>query len=305
MLFLGTVLCLVVSGCAIANWIGVQLYYKNADLPENQVLRDIPYWNTVDSHPARHRLDLFLPQGTQWPVLVFVHGGGWTDGDKSFRVGRADIYGNIGRFYASRGVGVAVINYGLLPDVPWRHQPQDVARATAWVHAHIAEYGGHASRLFLAGHSAGAQLVTRVALDPELLKATGLSPGIVCGVISVSGAALDLTDEKTYELGESLSYYEKRFRDVNGGDQWKQAASPVYFVGATAPPFLILYAKGEKPSLQRQMQRLQETLANAGIQNRVVAVPGESHELIVLTLSRPDKISSAAILDFIHTARCP
>src|SRR5205807_8038775 len=54
-LCLGTVLCLVVSGCTIAQWIGVQLYYKNADLPENQVLHDIPYWNTVDSHPARHR----------------------------------------------------------------------------------------------------------------------------------------------------------------------------------------------------------------------------------------------------------
>ena len=63
--------------------------------------------------------------------------------------------------------------------------------------------------------------------------------------------------------------------------------------------------QGRKPSLQRQSQRLQETLANAGIQNRVVAVPGESHELIVLTLSRPDKISAPAILDFIHTARCP
>jgi len=305
MFFLGTVLCLVVSGCAIAEWVGVQLYYKNADLPEKQVLRDIPYWNSVDSHPARHRLDLFLPQGTQWPILVFVHGGGWMEGDKSLRVAGADIYGNIGRFYASRGVGVAVINYGLIPDVPWRHQPEDVARAAAWVHTHIAAYGGDASRVFLAGHSAGAQLVTRVALDPELLKAMGLSTGIVCGVISVSGAALDLTDEKTYELGEKLSYYEKRFRDVNGGDQWKQAASPVYFVGATAPPFLILYAEGEKPSLQRQSERLHVTLTKAGIQNRVVAVPAESHELILLTLSRPDKISAPAILDFIRTARCP
>src|SRR5260370_40220525 len=71
-LFLGTVLCLVESGCAIAEWIGVQLYYKNADLPENQVLRDIPYWNSVDSHPARHRLDLFLPQGTHCHVLVIL-----------------------------------------------------------------------------------------------------------------------------------------------------------------------------------------------------------------------------------------
>src|SRR5437016_2992039 len=97
-LFLGAALCLVVSGCAIAEWIGVKLYYKNADLPEKQVLRDIPYWNSVDRHAARHRLDLFLPEGTQWPVLVFVHGGGWMEGDKSLRVGSADIYGNIGRF---------------------------------------------------------------------------------------------------------------------------------------------------------------------------------------------------------------
>src|SRR5438309_10269456 len=211
MFFLGAALCLVVSGCAIAEWIGVQLYYKNADLPEKQVLRDIPYWNSVDRHAARHRLDLFLPEGTQWPVLVFVHGGGWMEGDKSLRVGSADIYGNIGRFYASRGVGVAVINYELIPDVLWRHQLEDVARAAAWVHTHIAEYGGHASHLFLAGHSAGAQLVTRVALDPELLKATGFSPGIVCGVISVSGAALHRGGEYTYAQWGKLRNEHKRF----------------------------------------------------------------------------------------------
>src|SRR5256885_16423305 len=106
MLFLGTGLCLVVSGCAAAHGIGVQLYYKNADLPEKQVLRDIPYWNSVDRHPARHRLDLFLPQGTQWPGLVFGHGGGLAGGDQDFRAGGGGIYGNHRRLYGALGVGV-------------------------------------------------------------------------------------------------------------------------------------------------------------------------------------------------------
>src|SRR5256712_7963992 len=105
MLFLGTVLCLVVSGCAIANWIGVQLYYKNPDLPEKQVLRDIPYWNSADRHPARHRLDLFLPQGTQWPGPGFVHRGRLMAGDKSLRAGRDGIYRKHGRLFASPGGG--------------------------------------------------------------------------------------------------------------------------------------------------------------------------------------------------------
>jgi acetyl esterase/lipase len=120
-------------------------------------------------------------------------------------------------------------------------------------------------------------------------------------VISVSGAGFDLEDEKTYELGASRAKYEQLFGREN--KDWRKEASPVTYARPGAPPFLILYAGGEKKPLQRQAQRLSEVLSANGIKNQVTVVPGESHERIVLTLSRADKTAGPAILKFIQTTR--
>jgi acetyl esterase/lipase len=291
----------LLSGDFVVERIVIYFLYKKAELPESQVIRDKSY--REGSSPGQ-RLNLFLPDSPGWPVLIFVHGGGWSSGDKDLTVGDADVYGNIGRFFASHGIGVAIINYRLLPQVSWPEQIEDVADATAWVASHIADYGGSPSRLFLSGHSAGTQIATRVALDPAPLEKRGLSPRILCGVIAVSGAGLDLQDAKTYELGEDIRYYEKRFRDGATGESWRQAASPISFVNASAPPFLIVYAEGESKGLQRQSGLLHEALASAGAESQIVIVPGQNHQRIVLTLSRPDKVAGPAILKFLQSASC-
>jgi acetyl esterase/lipase len=296
-LFFVLVTSFLSTGCSVVEHVGISLFYKNAPLPDAQVKYDLPY---IDhSLLAEQRLDLFLPKGTNWPVFIFVHGGNWDAGDKGLRVGGADVYDNIGRFYAARGIGVAVINYRLQPTVKWREQVEDVAAATAWVHAHIAEYGGNAAPIFVGGHSAGAQLACRVALDPKPLAEQGLTPSIISGVISVSGAGLDVADQQTYNLGAKRSYYAARFGDNRSREIWEREASPITYVTSNAPPFLILYAGGETKALQRQSQRLREVLENEHVSNRLVVVPGQSHARMVLTLSRSDRTSADAILNFI------
>ncbi len=279
---------MVFTSCTVVEHAGIALFYEKAPLPDAQVKHDIAY---VDhSLLAEQQLDLFLPTGTNWPVFIFVHGGNWDAGDKDLRVGGADVYGNIGRFYAARGVGVAVINYRLQPTVNWRKQVEDVAAATAWVHAHIAEYGGNPNRIFLGGHSAGAQLACHAAL---------LSPSVISGVISVSGAGLDMADQKTYDLGASRAYYAARFGDNTPREIWEREASPIMCITSNAPPFLILYAGGETRALQRQSQRLREVLENEHVYNQLVVVPGQSHARMILTLSRADRTSADALLHFI------
>ncbi len=297
--------CWLMHGCAAVQRAGMAVLYKKTDLPPAQVKQNLSYANETPGNSSNHhRLDLFLPQGTNWPVLIFVHGGGWEAGDKSLRVSGADVYGNIGRFFASRGIGTAVINYRLQPTVTWRDQVQDVAQATAWVRTHIPAYGGNARDIFLMGHSAGAQLATHVALNPQPLAQAGITSNILCGVISVSGAGLDLADEKSYQLGHNIKYYEKRFRGESASDSWQREASPIAYIQSNAPPFLILYAGGEDKSLQRQSARLHEALTQQGVSNRILEVPGQSHARIVLTLSRPDKTAVPAILKFIEARRC-
>jgi acetyl esterase/lipase len=296
-----TGLLVAASGCAIVNGVGMAFLYKKADLPVAQIRLDIPYKS--DSSSPKNRLNLFVPAGTNWPVLVFVHGGGWTEGDKALTVAGDDVYGNIGRFYAAHGIGVAVINYRLLPHVQWQDQISDVAQATAWVHSHITEYGGNPHRLFLCGHSAGAQLVDRIALDSTPLNKAGSSPAIVRGVISVSGAGLDLEDKETYALGGSPDYYTQLFAAGTQPADWQKEASPVTYVHPGAPPFLILYAGGETKALIRQSQRFSQALTRSGVSNKVVVVPGQSHARIVLTLSRDDKTAGPAILNFVETGK--
>lgn len=283
------------TGCWLATRAGVALLYQKADLPATQIVKDLCYLPSSACDGPDHRLDLYLPITRSWPVIVFVHGGNWDSGDKDYRAGGADVYANIGRYYATRGLGVAVINYRLQPRVKWRRQVEDVQAAVSWVRSHALAYGGQPDRLFLMGHSAGTHLASLVALTaaPELRPA-------IRGVIAVSGAALDLADEKTYQLGADRDYYAARFRDGDSSNDWKQRASPVRFVSPQAPPFLILYATGETRALQHQSQLLHAALEKNGVSSRLVPVPGESHTRIVLALSHPDKVPAKAILEFVH-----
>ena len=120
------------------------------------------------------------------------------------------------------------------------------------------------------------------------------------GVISVSGAGLDLTDAKTYALGEDVHYYEKRFKGADPSDAWQAAASPATYATRSAPPFLLLYAGGEHKGLQRQAVRMQEVLEANGVEARIVVVPGESHSRMVLVLSRGDKVAGKVIVAFVR-----
>ena len=279
------------SGCSLATRAGIGLFYEKADLPGSQIARDVCY---VAAAPCdtRHTLDLYQPVGKQWPVIVFVHGGNWDSGDKNYRVGGADVYANIGRFYATRGMGVAVINYRLQPNVGWPAQVADVRAAVAWVRDNIARYGGLPDRIFLMGHSAGTHLVSLAAL-------TTANAG-VRGVIAVSGAALDLTDEQTYQLGADRDYYRARFQGDDRSEEWRRRASPALFANAKAPPFLVLYATGETKALQRQSQVLHGALTKAGASSQLVPVTGESHTRVVLALSHPGKAAAPAVVEFVR-----
>jgi acetyl esterase/lipase len=236
-------------------------------------------------------------------MLIFVHGGGWTAGDKGEVVAGVEVYRNIGRFAAAHGIGAAVINYRLQPRVTWREQVADVARAVRWVHGHAEALGGDPDALFLSGHSAGAQLIAYVALNPAPLAELGLSPKALCGVIPVSGAGYDLTDETTYELGARRSYYERRFAAGEPDGVWQREASAMSFLSPDAPPFLLLHGTREWKSLRYQNRLLDQALRRAGVPSRL-RVARQTHASMVLALSRGDKLPGREVLAAIHGSRC-
>jgi len=128
------------------------------------------------------KLDVFTLDGAKskkLPVLLFVHGGGFTRGDK-----HAAFYpDNITLWAANSGMVGVNINYRLAPGVPWPGGVKDLAAAISWTKANIARYGGDPNRIVLFGHSAGANHVADYAAHPEV---RGAEASSVKGVILLS-----------------------------------------------------------------------------------------------------------------------
>jgi acetyl esterase/lipase len=282
---------------APAYWVAIKVAYRHAPLPDAQVARNLAYDPSAPDDDKR-RLDLFLPAQRPFRTVVFFHGGGWTTGDRGLVVGGADVYGNIGRFLAARGYAVAVASYRLAPQVDWRTQLGDAARAVAWVGRHIEARGGSRRDLVLMGHSAGAQLATRLALDPAWLAEAGAEV-VVRGVAAISGAGYDMDDEETYRLGNDPMYYARRFGAATPQGAWRRDGSPLHVPLAGPPPFLVASAEGDSPSLRRQTQLLAAALEGAGGRVTRVLVPGSSHQRLVLQLSRDDQTVGPAVVAFL------
>jgi acetyl esterase/lipase len=234
--------------------------------PDVALMTDLPYLR--DGHP-NHRLDLYLPAGAApFPVVVFVHGGCWNSGDKN-------MYAHIGRHFASRGVGVAVVGYRLFPEVSHPAQASDVAAAFAWVHRNVAAYGGDPSRMFLCGHSAGGHLATLLATDRRLLAAHGLAKGHVRGLIALSGIysvdfVIDLAG-----LGGVFA----------GADRGQ--ASPMTHAAGDCPPSLLLYAEDDLPTLGGQARAMHRKLEGAGAKTTLRKVEGKNHTSLIIDICLP------------------
>jgi acetyl esterase/lipase len=300
----------VVALVALATGCGVRVpfvpYYSRVELDPavTDVRLDVRYRDDAGADAEKHRLDLFLPRGERWPMLAFVHGGSLEDGDTTKRVGGHDIYRNIGRFYSARGVGVALINYRLQPDVAWTDQVDDVAAATAWLVERATDLGSD-GRLFLSGHSAGAWLAAHVALDDEVQRRHDFEPGKITGVISISGSGFDLTDEQTWEMFGRRKQWHRRFSVGPDDTAWQERASVVPLIDDPAPPFLLLYSTREWEALARQNRLFCAALESANRTCEIQPIDGPGHRAMVLALSSEGQSLARRVLEELGVASEP
>ena len=114
-----------------------------------------------DSSPS-HMLDLYLPAGSgPFPLVLFIHGGGWSTGSKE---PGAEYFGGL----PSRGFAVASINYRLSGEAKWPAQIQDCKAALRFLRANAANYGLDPNKMAIMGDSAGAHLAALVATTSEV-----------------------------------------------------------------------------------------------------------------------------------------
>ncbi len=171
---------------------------------------------------ARHRLDIYAPgaPAPPRPVVLFFYGGGWDDGS------RAE-YRFVGAALAEHGLVAVIPDYRLYPQVRFPAFMRDAAAAFAWTAANVAAFGGDPRRIFVMGHSAGAQIATLLALDTAYLRAAGADPADIAGVIGLAGP-YDFLPLRTPTL-----------QAIFGPPATWPQSQPINFVTPDAPPFFL------------------------------------------------------------------
>lgn len=204
------------------------------EFKEIKIYKDIAYTKIKGVDPKFNSLDIYTPIiSINCPVIVFIHGGTWIQGDKG------NLNDKIIAFIKSNFIYVS-INYRLSPDIKTPLQAGDVAKAITWIYEYISDYGGNPQNIFLLGHSAGGHLAALTATDEHYLKDLGFSTKIIRGVIGLDSAAYYLP---ALIESEPENYYLFEIIFGNNPESWEKV-SPIYYVkkGKNIPPFLLIYA---------------------------------------------------------------
>jgi acetyl esterase/lipase len=264
-----------------------------------EIKRNVPY-----NSPGHERLvlDIYRPsQAKGLPVVFWIHGGGWQTGDKS------DVQIKPQAFMGKGFVFVST-NYRLLPDVDMGTIVRDVAKSVRWVHDHIAEYGGDPDRLFIMGHSAGAQLAALICTDDRYLKDEGLSLAIVKGCVPVDGdtydvpAIIETAETRRRVHGQPQVKFGHREKFGNDPEKHRDFSAVTHIAKDKGiPPFLIMHV-AEHPDTTAQAQRLADALKGAGVPVKVYGARESTHNKVNADIGKPDDPGTKSLFEFVGEA---
>lgn len=233
---------------------------------EARVEKDIVYGNEGGENQT---LDLYLPAQageTRWPGVVFVHGGGWSGGDKSD-------YSGMARELAQNGYVAISVNYRLSPKHRFPAAIVDVRRSVRWLRANADKYHVDPGRIAAMGASAGGHLVGMLGMTPNAAFDPGdtTSPRVAC-VVDYFGR-MDLTmpqgghDYRADFIGRS---------PADGLDLYR-AASPITYVTKDTAPFLIVHGARDPQVAVEQSYKMMAALDKAGVEATLIVLAGQGH----------------------------
>ncbi len=246
---------------------------QRPNVPEGvQILKDLPY---VEGGHKRNRLNLYLPEKAEGrlPVVVWIHGGGWTGGNKE---------GSPAVPLAAQGYAVASINYRFSQHAVFPAQIEDCKAAIRWLRASAAKYHLDPDHIGVWGGSAGGHLVALLGTTGGVKDLEGSGGNLdqssrVQAVVDWYGPADFLSwdpnfNKNVYGLVKAL---------IGGSPQENREkalrASPVTYVDKDAAPFLILHGDKDNVVPLGQSQELAEALKKAGVEVRLEIVKGSGH----------------------------
>ncbi|GAA5480761.1 alpha/beta hydrolase fold domain-containing protein [Haloferula helveola] len=252
--------------------------------------RNIDY--VGDGH-ERQRLDLYFPEkrpAEPLPVVVYIHGGAWTMGNKREGQRYAEAITGTGEF------AVASINYRLVQDALWPAQIHDCKAAIRFLRANAEKYGIDPDRIAVMGSSAGGHLAALLGtsngekdLEGELGEFVETSSKVQA-VVNFFGP----TDFETF-YGEGADIVEMSRKNgaikllgMEEDEIRKNArlASPVHWVGREDAPFLTAHGTSDRLVPFSQAEQLDAALDKAEVESHLIAMKGAGHGFQSAELNR-------------------
>lgn len=273
--FLG-LLALGLCGLALWGLLWIRRYQTLADDEPTIVLN--PTWSDISycmMDGVTLTLDLYLPVddgNAPYPLLVYIHGGSFTAGDKRKGSGVVDIPA-----MTARGYAVAAVNYRLMPESPYPAALQDVKCAIRFLRAHADEHQLDTAKVGIWGGSAGGYYTALVGLTSH---DTTFDVGEYLEQSSAVDAVVTMfgPSDLTAKMGWLQRWLLRRaFGTDASDDPLLQQASPINFPAENAPPFLIFHGAQDSAVPVEQAQALYEYLLDAEVSAELVIVENANH----------------------------
>lgn len=210
----------------------------------------------------RQKLDFYRPQTPRadGKSVIFFYGGSWDSGAKGD-------YLFVAQALASRGITVIIPDYRLYPEVRFPAFMADAALATRWAADHVG-----VTRLFIAGHSAGAHIALMLAVDTPYLAQAGVDRLKIAGVIGLSGP---------YDF---LPLKSAKLIDIFGGVD-RPEIEAITFAHAPLPRALLIHGTADTTVYPRNSENLAAAWRRAGAPIQLKLYPGVGHIDVVAAFS--------------------
>lgn len=280
-----------VGGCVINGRMIHAVEQAGADIDVPGILTVAPIdGGTPDDQPVYLRdddgrplnIDVYRPSkhSGDAPVLLYIHGGGWTKGAPGDRA--ADL-----RWFADQGFLALSVEFTLSSSTKhlWDVTQGQIGCSLSWVTEHAADYGGDPSRLSISGDSSGGTL----AINSAYLQAAGKLPS-ACGgqaptIAAVSVLYPGVDARATHDYSAAGAGYATKY---TGGtpEEFPQryaAAGSLDKITAGAPPTLILAGKVDHVVPPKTVLRFAAATRRAGIETKLVRIPYAAHGFDVVS----------------------
>lgn len=241
------------------------------------VQADVQYATSAAGEPLR--LDLYLPDsGAGAPLVVWVHGGGWENGNKSAMPLEPVI---------ERGFAVASLDFSPASKAPFPGQVHEIKAAIRFLRAEAKQYGYDASRIAIAGASSGAHLAAVVGTSNGRTELEGTlgdhrsESSAVHAIVSYF-AATNLTTILAQSTPFGLGVREPALKRLLGAlpkdaEPLARLASPVFQVDRNDPPLLLFHGDQDPQMPINQSHELDGAYKQQGLDAELIVVHGAAH----------------------------